>query len=217
MNDATGHPESDGMAARLKQLAFVGLALVLVLGTWALLGRKPQGSGLLHYGNVPPFKLTSTDRRDYDSAELDGKVWIASFVFTSCKNSCPMLSAQMHRLSQSLPEGDGFAMLSITVDPDKDTPEVLAKYAKAMGADDPRWRFLTGKKSALKDLIQNGFRLVAEPGDKLLDERGDPDILHSSKLVLIDKHGAIRGYYDGLLGSSVDAVRRDAIRLSKEP
>lgn len=209
--------DQENMVARLKQLAFGGLLVVLVVGSWSFFHRGPYDSGLMRYGQVPAFSLIATDKQPYDSSVLDGKVWIASFVFTSCKNSCPMLSAQMRRLSKSLPAGDGFAMLSITVDPDKDTPEVLARYAKDMGATDPRWSFLTGKKAALKSLIIGGFHLSADPGDKALDARKNPDILHSSKLVLVDKHGAIRGYYDGLLGSSADAIRRDAISLSKEP
>jgi protein SCO1/2 len=205
------------MVSRLKGLAVAGLLLALGLGTWALLDREPRGSGLLHYGRIPAFTLIGTDKRPFDGSSLQGKVWIASFVFTTCKNSCPMLSAQMKRLSKGLPSGEGFALLSITVDPDKDTPEALAAYAKAMGAEDPRWHFLTGGKAALKALIQDGFKLAAEPGDEILDERGNPDILHSSKLVLVDKRGDIRGYYDGLLGSSVEAVRRDAQRLAQEP
>lgn len=208
--------EDDGMASRLKQLAMVGLALALVLGTWALIGRREQGSGLLHYGSVPAFELTGSDGKPYSSASLAGKVYVASFVFTTCKNSCPVLGAQMKRLAHSLPEGDGFALLSITVDPDKDTPQALAAYAQALGVDDARWHFLTGKKAVLKALIQQGYKLAAEPGDVVKDERGEPDILHSSKLVLVDKHGDIRGYYDGLLGSSVEAIRRDALRLAKE-
>lgn len=216
-NETDKGAQDDGMVGRLKQLAFVGLALALVLGTWALLGQRDRrGSGLLHYGRVPAFTLVGTDGKPFDSAALAGKVWAASFVFTTCKNSCPMLSAQMKRLSKSLPEGDGFALLSITVDPDKDTPKALGDYAKALGVDDPRWSFLTGKKAVLKTLIQDGFKLAAEPGDEVLDERGHPDILHSSKLVLVDGKGDIRGYYDGLLGSSVEAVRRDALRLAKE-
>lgn len=208
--------EDDGMTSRLKQLALVGLALALVLGTWALLGRREQGSGLLHYGSVPAFTLTGTDNKPFGSADLQGKVYVASFVFTTCKNSCPVLGAQMKRLSHSLPEGPQFALLSITVDPDKDTPATLGAYAKALGVEDARWHFLTGKKAVLKELIQNGFKLAAEPGDRVKDERGEPDILHSSKLVLVDKRGDIRGFYDGLLGSSVEAVRRDALRLAKE-
>lgn len=208
---------ADPMVARLKVLAWGGLALALGLGAWALGRPAPQAAGLRVLGQIPAFELTGSDNKPFRSAGLDGKVWVASFVFTTCRNSCPVLSAQMKRLSHSLPAGDGYALLSITVDPDKDTPQALAAYARDLGVQDPRWHFLTGPKARLRALIQEGFRLAAESGEQVLDERGQPDILHSSKLVLVDKRGRIRGYYDGLLGSSVEAVRRDAQRLAREP
>jgi len=195
-------------------MAGLGLALALVL--WSALRRPPQAPALLHYGAVPAFKLTGMDARPFDSGALAGKVWAASFVYTQCKNSCPMLQAQMRRLSQSLPAGPAFALVSITVDPDRDTPQALAAYAQKMGLTDPRWAFLTGRKPVLKKLIQEGFHLAAEPGERQSDARKAPDILHSSKIVLVDKHGDIRGYYDGLLAESVEAVRDDAARLAAE-
>lgn len=206
----------DSAIARLRALALAGLVLAAGLAVWVAVAKHREGSGLTKYKQLPAFQLTASDGKAWDSAQLQGKVWIASFVFTTCKNSCPMLSLQMKRLSSSLPLGDGFALVSFTVDPDHDTPARLREYAKAMGADDPRWVFLTGTKAKLKALIQGGFLLTAEPGDKQRDARGAPDILHSSKLVLVDQHGTVRGYYDGLLGSSVEAVRRDAQRLAKE-
>ena len=207
---------SNDAIARLRSVALVGLVLAAGLAVWAAVSHRQEGSGLPKYSQLPAFQLTGQDGKPWSSAKLDGKVWIASFVFTTCKNSCPMLSLQMKRLSGSLPLGDGFALVSFTVDPDHDTPARLREYAKAMGADDPRWVFLTGSKKDLKNLIMGGFKLTAEPGDKERDERGNPDILHSSKLVLVDKHGMVRGYYDGLLGSSVEAIRRDAQRVAKE-
>lgn len=208
--------KSDRLVKALQSAVVVLLLIGAGLAGVAFFKGAPRESGLQRFGTVPAFQLTGTEGQAFDSAALSGKVWVASFVFTSCKNSCPMLTAQMKRLSQSLPAGGDYALLSLSVDPDKDTPKALAAYAKAMGAADPRWHFLTGKKSALKSLIQDGFKLVAEPGEALSDVRGHPDILHSSKLVLVDKHGVIRGYYDGLLGASTDAIRRDAERLSKE-
>jgi protein SCO1/2 len=213
MSTATSN---DRLIARLQSAVIALLVAGAAVAAWAFFKGGPRDSGLQRYGQVPAFNLIASDGSAFDSAALAGKVWVASFVFTTCKNSCPMLSAQMKRLQQSLPPGDAYALLSLTVDPDKDSPKVLAAYRRDLGADDPRWSFLTGKKAALKSLIQDGFKLTAEPGERLTDERGHPDILHSSKLVLVDKHGVIRGYYDGLLGASAEAVRRDAERLSKE-
>lgn len=207
----------DGMVARLRALALLGLGLAAALALWAAVAhRQDEGSGLTLYGKVPAFRLTGADSKGFDSQALAGKVWIASFVFTRCKNSCPMLTQQMRRLSESLPAGPDFALVSFSVDPDKDSPQVLKQYAQSLGANDPRWAFLTGPKAALKTLIEGGFKLSAEPGELQSDARGNPDIVHSTKLVLVDRRGVIRGYYDGLLGSSVEAVRRDAQRLAKE-
>jgi protein SCO1/2 len=189
--------------------------LVLALGAWALWGPALRQEPLPVLGQVPAFNLTGLDGKPFSSQALQGKIYVASFVFTSCKNSCPMLTLQMQRLSKLLPPGDGFALLSISVDPDKDTPKVLAAYAKGLGVNDPRWNFLTGKKAAIKALVEGGFRLSAQPSELVADERGRPDILHSSKLVLVDGQGRIRGYYDGLLGSSVGSIQGHIKRLAR--
>jgi protein SCO1/2 len=213
MNDAH---EDGRLIKALRTLALAGLAAAAVLAVWSATAKRDTSSGLMHYGQLPAFQLVSMGGRPFYSTSLDGKVWIASFVYTSCKASCPMLTAQVKRLAKSLPAGPDYAMVSFTVDPKVDSPEKLRKYAAASGADDPRWYFLTGSVAALKSLITDGFKLVAEPDDVALDQRKSPDIVHSTKLVLIDKHGSVRGYYDGLLGSSVEAVRRDAQLLDRE-
>lgn len=207
---------SNALVARLQGLVLALLVAGAALAGWAFIKGGPVESGLERFQQVPAFQLTGSDLKPFSSASLDGKVWVASFVFTTCKNSCPMLTSQMKRLAESLPAGDRYALVSFTVDPDKDTPQAMAKYARDLGVEDPRWAFLSGSKPALKSLIQEGFKLSAEPGERMTDERGHPDILHSSKLVLVDKHGVIRGYYDGLLGASAEAIRRDAQRLAKE-
>lgn len=209
--------QNEGRLVRiLRTLVLAGLALGACLAVWSAMAKRDTSSGLLHYGQLPAFQLVSQGGKPFYSSSLAGKVWIASFVYTSCKASCPMLTAQVKRLSKSLPAGPDYAMVSFTVDPKVDTPEVMQKYALACGADDPRWFFLTGSVEDLKALVSNGFKLVVEPDDRALDARKNPDIVHSTKLVLVDKHGSVRGYYDGLLGSSVEAVRRDAQLLDRE-
>lgn len=206
-----------GLEGRLKALALVGLALAAGLLLWAALRGKAAPEPLPRYQQLPAFKLRDAGDRAFDSASLAGKVWVASFVFTSCQNTCPMLTAQMRRLAKSLPPGPGYALVSFSVDPDKDSPRALAEYARLSGAQDTRWAFLTGKKAELKSLIEGGFKLAAEPGEMSSDARGKPDILHSSKLVLLDRRGFVRGYYDGLLSESVATLRQDAQRLAEEP
>jgi len=202
----------------MKRLGWVAaMAVLLGIGLAALALWGPRRDAKLPVmSSLPAFSLTGSDGKPFDSAQLQGKVWVASFVFTSCKNSCPMLGMQMSRLSKLLSADERLALVSITVDPDKDTPKVLEGYAKGLGVADARWHFLTGKKSAIKALVEKGFLLTADPGAEILDERGQPDILHSSKLVLVDGQGRIRGYYDGLLGSSVPALKQHIQQLLKE-
>jgi len=206
----------DKMISRLRQLALVGLFAAAALAVLAVARQRDHDSGLQRLGPVPAFHLTASDGKAFDGGQLAGKVWVASFVYTTCKTSCPMLSGQMKRISKGLPAGDGFALVAVTVARAKDTPQALEAYAKRLGVDDPRWSFLTGSPADIKALVVDGFKLAAQPAEAASDQRLNPEIIHSSRLALVDKHGQIRGYYDGLLGESVDAIRNDALRLAKE-
>lgn len=199
---------------RLQWVAVMAVFLGLALAALAVWG--PRSSEALPIkGQVPAFTLTGSDGKPFDSAQLKDKVWVASFVYTTCKNSCPMVGMQMNRISKLLSDDPRLALISITVDPEKDTPKVLEAYARGLGVADPRWHFLTGKKAVLKELIMEGFKLPADPGAAILDERGQPDIPHSSRLVLVDGQGRIRGYYESLLGATVPALKSDIQRLLK--
>jgi protein SCO1/2 len=182
-------------------------ALLIVSGAWVF--SRPKPVDLPSYFSAPDFTLTSQNGELFDSSRLKGKVWVAAFVYSTCKTSCPMLGAQMHRLYASMPNGGDFALVSITVDPAKDTPEVLAKYAKDLGVQDDRWVFLTGKAAYIKQIVTDGFKLAAEPGQP----SASGDIMHSSKLVLVDAKGMIRGYFDGTLHQSADEIKRAAAQL----
>ena len=196
----------------LKFLIALCLAGLISATAWIVL-RKISASELKleNYGPAPAFQLTSHLKVTFDSRTLKNKVWVASFVYTTCKGSCPMLGAQMKRLSQSMPGSNDFRLISISVDPEKDTPERLARYAKDLGVEDARWTFLTGKKSVIRDLVIKGFKLAAARADD------GSEILHSSKLVLVDRQGIIRGYFDGLLGESAVLIKRGAEQLLAQP
>jgi cytochrome oxidase Cu insertion factor (SCO1/SenC/PrrC family) len=208
--------QDDRMIGRLRALALAALLAAAALTVLVVARQKTRNSGLEHLGAVPAFHLTAADGRPFDGAQLAGKVWVASFVYSTCKTSCPMLQSQMMRISKGLPAGDAYALVSVTVDPAKDTPQALLAYAKKLGVDDPRWAFLTGSPADIKALVVGGFKLAALPAEAASDKRPDPEIIHSSRLALVDKHGQIRGYYDGLLSDSVSAIRNDAQRLARE-
>ena len=123
---------------------------------------------------------------------MRGKVWVADFFFATCTGTCLDLTkrlAQVHHATSDLAD---VRFLSISTD-EKDTPEVLRDYASSHGADD-RWLFLTGEKSTVFDLSIHGFKLaLVEPDNIIASEK----FIHSTRLVLVDKRGMIRGYYDG--------------------
>src|SRR5207244_837513 len=115
--------------------------------------------------------------RNITLQDLRGKIWIADFIFTSCAGTCPMMSAQMRKLQDSLPAD--IRLVSFSVDPGRDTPAVLASYATHFGAEPQRWVFLTGDRQALYDLSIKGFKLAL---DDTQGSETEP-ITHSSRFV----------------------------------
>jgi cytochrome oxidase Cu insertion factor (SCO1/SenC/PrrC family) len=162
------------------------------------------------YGQVPAFQLTNQDGRPFGAADLENKIWIADFVFTSCPGPCPIISSRMSELQKPLQNTD-VHLVSFTVDPDKDTPEVLRRYAEKLNAQAARWDFLTGSKAAIYDLSAKGFKLAAADGS---DEMGMP--VHSTRMVLVDRRGQIRGYYDALAADAVTKLLADTNHLLRE-
>ncbi|MCA9690782.1 MAG: SCO family protein [Myxococcales bacterium] len=145
---------------------------------------------------VPEFSLVDQSGREVTRDSLRGQVWIGSFFFTSCPSICPKITKSMLDLQSRLQsEGVDVKLVSFTVDPDNDTPEVLARYAKTIGADLERWRFVTGPRAQMEQLVVGGFKTAMDPSKR----DGDVemyDIAHSTKLVLVDRDGGVRGYYD---------------------
>ena len=147
---------------------------------------------------LPEFSLVGVDGKPYGSAELHGTVYVASFFFTSCRSICPAIMKGVARLQDGFAQRniDGIRLVSISVDPGNDTPEVLADYAKGMGVDPLRWTLLTGDPEAIRRLVVDGFKTPLVPAEPVGPEPGPIDIAHTGKLVLVDGDGRIRGYYD---------------------
>jgi protein SCO1/2 len=162
------------------------------------------------YGTVPPFQLVNQDGQPFSSNQLAGKIWIADFIFTSCPGPCPMISSRMSELQKPLEKTD-VHLISFSVDPEKDTPEVLRGYAEKLHAQPQRWDFLTGPKPTIYDLTKNGFSLAVSDGS---EEAGVP--VHSTRMVLVDRHGKIRGYYDALEPDAVTKLLADTSHLLRE-
>jgi cytochrome oxidase Cu insertion factor (SCO1/SenC/PrrC family) len=155
-------------------MAALVLAGAVGTGVWLWQARQPGNvggddrplEGLRVLGSVPDFSLIERGGRQITRADLQGRVWIANFIYTHCTDTCPLQSARMARLQADFSAEGGVRLVSFTVDPEQDTPQVLAEYATRFGADRERWLFLTGEKNDLYALARDGFHLsVADPGD----------------------------------------------------
>jgi cytochrome oxidase Cu insertion factor (SCO1/SenC/PrrC family) len=206
-------------------LALVGLAMITALrGRQArLLGNAQPATaagtaaGLADYGAVPHFELVAQTGDAVRLEDLLGRVWVADFIFTHCASTCPMMNAQMERLAHKLGPDVPVRMVSFSVDPERDTVARLAEYAEAYSADPQRWLFLTGEKPAIRELIKKGFHLSADDAAPEDVAQGAEPILHSTRFVLVDANGTIRGYYNGVDEEALDQLARDIEHLTSGP
>jgi protein SCO1/2/putative membrane protein len=169
------------------------LALFLCLaGTSSVQAATPDED----YGAVADFSLTERSGRMLDRSDLVGKTWVAAFIFTRCAGPCAQVSESMARLQRTWAATNEARLVSFTVDPEFDSPTVLRAYAQRFGADPEHWLFLSGKRDEIYRLIHDSFRLGVQRNDGA-DARPGYEVEHSTKLVLIDPRGHIRGYFDG--------------------
>lgn len=184
------------------------LLAALLLATLAGCGREP----LPVLGTIPDFTLTERSGEPVGAKDLAGDVWVADFIFTRCPDVCPALSARMAALRKQLAAagGEPVTMVSISVDPGHDTPEVLAAYAGRFGAGTD-WLFLTGPRPAIETLLRDGFKVAFADG-------GPPTapITHSDRFVLVDRALRVRGYYHGTDQADVRQLAADIATLRAE-
>jgi protein SCO1/2 len=140
---------------------------------------------------APQFTFTAQDGKTVSSEDFKGKIWVANFIFTRCAGPCPMMTSRMAEVNQALGnKATDVELVSITVDPEYDTPEVLKKYGEQAGASPDRWKFLTGPKEQVETVVMKGFlqALGREPS-------GAP--IHSTRFVLVDREGWMRSFLEG--------------------
>jgi protein SCO1/2 len=173
-----------------RPLLVLCLVLLTVVACWAWARIWRPAPVLPEYGEVADFTLTNQDGQGVSRADLAGKVWVAGFAFTRCTGPCPQVTATMARLQAELANQPDFRLVSFSVDPDHDTPEVLQKYAHGFRADPQRWSFLTGPRDDVYSLVEKSFKLGVQqaPGR---------EVTHSTRLALVDRKGRIRGYFEG--------------------
>jgi len=158
------------------------------------------------YGHVPDFQLTSQNGQPFNRQSLDGKIWVADFIFTHCTGPCPRMSSAMRRVQTAVTEFSDVRLVSFSVDPERDTPEVLADYARRYHAEAGRWFFLTGDVKTLDALDRRAFMLGNVDGS----------LEHSTRFVLVDRQGFIRGYYGTSEDDPTAHLIVDIRRLERE-
>lgn len=158
-------------------------------------------SRLAVHHQLPDFALTNQHGHALALADLEGKVWVADFIFTSCPTICPPMTDEMTRLQDEFATEPDLRFVSFSVDPERDTPAVLSRYADSFGVDHSRWSFLTGEKASIYQLAHDGFNLA-------VGHQGS-EILHSTRFVLVDRGGNVRGYYDSRIKANLRHLRRD--------
>lgn len=144
---------------------------------------------------VADFTLTERSGKKVSRDDLRGRVWVASFVFTRCTGPCPSVTATMTRLQDALAGETDFRLVTFTVDPERDDPEELRKYAESRRADKERWLFLTGGEEEIHRLLRESFKVGAERNPKA---RPGDEFTHSTRLALVDREGNVRAYFEGM-------------------
>ncbi|PQO27752.1 SCO family protein [Blastopirellula marina] len=198
---------------------FVSAVLLILLGLtmlWATINR-PSRVALPevddHAGSaeemeldrqIPPFELTSAEEQPFNTESLAGDVWVASFFFTSCPSICKLQNQQIAILQEEFAD-DGVKFVSITCDPNNDTPEVLRKYAESMQAQPGVWTFLTGDMEKLKPIVEDSFQVMFETQT------------HSDRLMIIDKTGKLRGTFRATQDTDFRRAKKMIEKLLEEP
>lgn len=190
-----------------------------IAAAWLLACGRPSAE-LPVYWRAPEFALIDQRGGTLRSAELEGSVWVASFVFTNCTGVCPTITAKMAQLRDTLdasgPDGEQVRLVSFTVDPARDTPAVLSRYAERFGGSPPaRWAFLTGSSPEdVRRLIQEGFRLSAVLDTTMAgDEHANYQVQHTPRFALVDREGMVRGTYSAVEPAAYDQLLADVQTL----
>ena len=188
------------LVARLVAKPFVWAALLGVLFGVPIFRSMTRrlGASPVVLGTLPAFTLTDQRGQPFGTRDVAGKVWVANFIFTACQQACPLLSERMAEVGRRARHlGPDFHLVSISVDPERDTPAVLADYARKFEASE-RWNFLTGaKEKIIEAAVVDGFKVGAGK-ERVAGADGGADfweIFHGENLVLVDRQLRIRGYF----------------------
>ena len=203
----------------IEWIVWSGLALVIFAIFAAYVASqyaKNRELPLPVFTQVSDFALTNQFGRVVTLGELRGQVWVADIIFTRCPGPCPKMTRAMSALQSAVPPAQPVKLVSLTADPEYDTPDVLRKYGEKFGAAPDRWQFLTGKKLDVYRLATKGLLLAVD--EVKADERTSPEDLfvHSTRFVVVDKQGRVRGTFDGTESFSHQKIMETIQTLLRE-
>jgi protein SCO1/2 len=161
------------------------------------------------------FSFKNQDNKTITQKDIEGKVFVAEYFFTTCQSICPIMNDQMQRVQKEFKGNSKVKILSFTVDPEVDTVEQMKRYAKKHKSVTGQWHFLTGKKEDLYSLARKSF-FVLKPAEAQNQGDAGGDFIHTNNFVLVDKQKRIRGYYDGTSEKEVTELITDISRLLEE-
>jgi protein SCO1/2 len=201
---------------KIRVLAWTILGAVLLTVIALFVHAQLHQSNLPRLSQVQPFTLTNELGQVVTSRDLLDKVWVGDIIFTRCGGPCPKMTEEMSKLQSALSPDPALAFVTLTTDPEYDTPAVLKKYGEKFHADFSRWMFLTGTKPEIKNLAAGSLKLAAE--EKEASERENPNdlFIHSTIFVLVDKTGAMRNVYESLEPGFQEKIRADIESLLRE-
>jgi len=174
----------------------LGLTILVIVAAYVRERAQGSASRLPALFPVPAFHLTDQAGKKMDSRELAGKVWVADVIFTTCAGPCPRMTAMMAELQAAVNPGSPVHFVSITTDPERDTPEVLARYGKRYAADPARWHFLTGSPAEIKSAAVDALKFTALAKDPAQRESPTDLFIHSTIFIVVDKRGWARGAFE---------------------
>ncbi len=163
------------------------------------------------YNTIPDFKFVSQDKDTITARTLGGKIYVADFFFTTCPTICPVMKKQMLKVYQKIKGQTDVMILSHTIDPQYDTPNILKKYADDLGVAGRQWLFVTGKREEIYDIGQKHYLVVAGA-----DSTAPGGYIHSGAFILVDKQKRVRGAYDGTTQKGTDKLLEDIEKLRNE-
>jgi len=208
----------------MKNKSYIGISfIILVFGIYAIpkIINRLKGNDLVEIGPAPKFELINQNNQKISNKDFEGKVYVLEFFFSTCPSICPIMNKNMIEIQNEFYGNPNFGQVSITINPENDTVEVLKNHAKNLGVSSKNWHFLTGNKAYIMNLSNKGFNIYAGQNNKV-----NGGFEHSGLFALIDKKGNIRCrkdaqenpimYYDGLEKNGINAIKQDIKLLLEE-